>query len=246
MILRAYLAGNEWSTLYGRSFEENLDSEYPPLPSHIRACGSLFHSRDSTSVEQVYTMETEDGLWAYMFFESFAVILLASKDENKTVLSSRMLSLGKAIIKSMGDVINFWNGDLTSLGDIDALVARYVELDLTRPNEDVIEVIEGLVNWVMENPEVAYAGVLDVSGRMIRGNLPEAYIPQVERVVLEGGVGVAMDIVPTRIHVKDHILQVFRINTLAVVVAAQSDSSNMTAIKLASEMAYTLNEALSN
>jgi hypothetical protein len=246
MILRAYLAGNGWSTLYGKSFEEDPGSESPPLPSHVRACGSLFHSRNSTAVEQAYSMETEDGLWTFMFFESFAIVLLASKEEDKTALGSRMLSLGKAIIKSMGDVIDFWNGDMTSLSDLDALVARYVELDLTMPDEDTIEVIEGLVNWVMENPQVAYAGVLDVGGRMIRGNLPEAYIPHVERAVLEGGVGPVMDVVPTRIHVKDHVLQVFRISTLAVVVASQSDSSNMTAIKLAGEMAYTLNEALTN
>jgi hypothetical protein len=246
MILRLYLTGVEWNTLYSRSFEPDSNDESPLLPQHIRACGNLFHSRDSTAVEQAYTMETEDGLWVYMFFESFAVVLLASKDEKTAGLASRMLSLGKAMIKSIGDIIDFWRGDMSSLGDLDVLVGRYVELDLSRPDEDMIEAIDGLVNEAMENPQIAFVGVLDLTGQMIRGNLPEVYLSQVERAVLKGGVEPVMDIVPTRIHVRDYILQVHRTSTLAVVVAAQTDSSNMTAIKLAGDIAYALDKALSN
>ncbi|MCK4484774.1 MAG: hypothetical protein KAU89_08110, partial [Candidatus Thorarchaeota archaeon] len=149
------------------------------MPPHIRACVTLFGSRESTAHGRAYTLEQDDLVWVYLFFEMFAVVVLTTKGENIPRLQKRMLSLGKAFSKSYGYIIASWSGDMGDIEGVGALVERYMQLDLDL-GTDIQSKIESLVNTILENYDVAYAGVFDAGGDLLSGDIPDSHIQSIQ------------------------------------------------------------------
>jgi predicted acyltransferase len=63
------------------SFEHDASEHTTSMPPHVRACVTLFSSRESTAHGRAYTLEQDDLVWVYMFFEMFAVVVLTTKGE---------------------------------------------------------------------------------------------------------------------------------------------------------------------
>lgn len=243
MILRAFLAKSNGESLFAKSYEESDDSSLQ-LPSYVKATITLFSSSSSTAYDRVYTLDENGMMWAYMFFENFAIIMLTTEKEDMAALNTRMLAIGRAIARTLGSVIQSWTGDMSEIDGLETLVTRYVSMDFDPPPKKITRLADKLVNKTLENPDVAYVGVLDASGEMMSGNLPDSILAEIEDELVTGKFGAEMDLVPSTIQIRDYKLQIFRVNSLTVVIASHADVSTMTAVRLAGEIAHSLNKAL--
>jgi len=71
VILRAYVVRANGDTLFVSNYEDDgYSGDDDRLPSYVRACVTLFHSRDSTAHGTPYSLEQDDLTWTYSFFES--------------------------------------------------------------------------------------------------------------------------------------------------------------------------------
>ncbi|MEE9540231.1 MAG: hypothetical protein V3V85_01910, partial [Candidatus Thorarchaeota archaeon] len=94
MILQVFLLRRDVGEhLYGMSFEHDVSEHITSMPPHIRACVTLFGSRESTAHDRAYTLEQDDLIWVYVFFEMFAVVVSTTEDEDIPRLRKRMFPL---------------------------------------------------------------------------------------------------------------------------------------------------------
>ncbi len=244
MILRVLLLRrNVGEHLCGMSFEDNVSKNTTSMPSHIRACVTLFGSRESTANGRAYTLEQDDLVWVYMFFEIFAVVVLTTKGEDIPRLRKRMLSLGKAFAKSYGYMIASWSGDMSDIEGVGALVERYIRFDLDLGN-GILSEIESLVNTVLENYDVAYAGVFDAGGDLLSGDIPDSHIQSIQDEISVAGINSGVELMPHAIDIQGHSVQMLRVSSLSIAVAAYRDESRMAAAKAVSEIAQAIHEAM--
>ncbi|MFW9799495.1 MAG: hypothetical protein ACFFD9_03615 [Candidatus Thorarchaeota archaeon] len=244
MILRAYLIKNDGEPIYGQSFEEGTQISQASLPAHVSACATLFHSSSGTSRDRVYTLDQNGHVWSYLFFDSFAVILFTTIDENLAALKKMMISLGRAIANQYGDFIKSWTGDIGEIEGIDSLVGQYVGIDLEVPSKEVLEEIESVVSESLETREVAYAGILDARGRMLLGNIPDSHLSTLKLEISSGAIRPVMDMVPTSTDIMGYDVQMLRVSTLTVAVSSHKDESHIAAARAVSEIADALDNAL--
>jgi hypothetical protein len=187
----------------------------------------------------------DDCVWSYSFFQSFALVSKASKDQSISQLKNIMLSLGRAIIDQYGEIIETWSGSMSDIVDINALVDNYVALDLNRPSSRILKLVERLVNKALKQPEIAFVGVFDSEGELLRGNVPDVYLFRIQVEISQGVIKPVMDIAPSSISAGDHVLQMLQVNSLTVVVASQPSESNLHAVSTVGEIAYSLKEKMS-
>ncbi|MHA2161904.1 MAG: hypothetical protein ACXABF_05745 [Candidatus Thorarchaeota archaeon] len=244
MILRAYILKSNGDPLYSTSYSKSDSDDIETIPPHVRACVILFRSRDSTQHGQMYTLEQEDNMWVYLFSETLAVVLLTSLDEDTTHLQKRMLSLSEALAENYGAVITSWSGSMASIEGLDDLVKSYVTFDLSLPSKRLMSKIEKLINIALEDKNVAYAGVFDASGEMLRGNVPESHIEKIHSEIARGVIKPVVDIVPTAMSIRGYDVQMFKVQSLTVAVAAYRESSKLDAVKVAGEIAQSLEDSM--
>ncbi|MFW9788543.1 MAG: hypothetical protein ACFFE2_11780 [Candidatus Thorarchaeota archaeon] len=245
MIRCVYMVKKGGDPLYGRSFEDEACLDLATLPSYVRTSVVMMQSSSSTSPDRVYTLEIEENIWSYQFFPTFALISMASNDQPLTQLKNFMQSLGRAIEHEFGDIIDSWNGSMSDIADINAMIDRYLSVDFNQPSKKMIRIMERLVDKVLKQPEIAFVGVFDSEGNLLAGNVPETYIFRIQVEIAQGVISPVMDIAPSTVRAGDHVLQMLKARSLTVVVASQPAESNLSAVSTVSEIAHTLYDKLS-
>ncbi|MHA2072843.1 MAG: hypothetical protein ACW985_13790 [Candidatus Thorarchaeota archaeon] len=130
---------------------------------------------------------------------------------------------------------------------MDSLVDRYVRIDLEHPPDAVLDKTEKMMNSVLEDHEIAYVGLLDARGELLRGNIPENHLSGIEaEMMADGEIRPVADMVPTGVEIMGYSVQLLKVKSLTVAVAAHRDESRLVAIKAVSEIADDLNKAMSN
>ena len=123
VIMRAYVIRANGDTLFDANYEDDgYSGDDDRLPHYVRACVTVFHSRDSTAHGTPYSLEQGDLTWAYSFFESFAIVLLITSDEDMSGIRRRMMSLGTEIARSYGSVITTWSGSIGEIHEINEVL----------------------------------------------------------------------------------------------------------------------------
>jgi hypothetical protein len=245
-IQRLYIVKSDGESLYFKSYEDDYSGETTPLPTLVRNSVALFHSSPSTSSERVYILEHEESVWAYAFFQSIALIALSQDGEHINSMKNMLLALGRSLSNQYGTLICSWSGSMSEISDVDSIVDQYFSLDLSSPDESLLKSIDEMIDAAMEHPEISFVGVFDSSGKMLRGNVPEAHLFRLEVEISQGSIKPVMDIVPTSITSGDHKIQMFRVNSLTIAVSADPSESTLHAISVIGEFAHSLHELLSD
>jgi len=245
MIRCIYLVNKGGDSLYGRSFEDDACVDLTALPSYIRNSVVMMQSSTSTSSDRVYTLELNDSIWSYSFFPSFALVSLTSVEQSLTQLKNLMQSLGYAIAHEFGALIDSWNGSMSDIADINALIDTYLSVSLDSPSTNTIKLIERLVDKALKKPEISFVGVFDAEGNLVKGNVPDIYMFRIQVEISQGVISPVMDIAPSTINSGDHVLQLLKVHSLTVVVASQPSESNLHATSTVSEIANSLNDKIS-
>ena len=245
MIRSVYMVKNNGDPLYGRSIDADESIDLASLPLLVRNSVVMMQSSSSTSSDRVYLLEMGDNVWAYSFIQSFALVSMSSKDQSISQLRNIMISLGRAIAFEYGEIIDTWSGNMSEIVDLNILIDNYVSLDLNRPSSKILKLIERLLNKALKQPEIAFAGVFDSEGELLRGNVPEVYLFRIQVEITQGVIKPVMDIAPSTISAGDHILQMLKVNSLTIVVAPQPSESNLQAVSLVGEIAHKLNKKMS-
>jgi len=245
MIRCLYIVTSDGDSLYGRSFENESRIDLKKLPTYVRNSVVLFHSRSSTSSERVYTLEIDESIWAYAFFESFVLVAHSIQGQHIAPMKNMMLALGRSLMNQYGDTIRSWSGSMSEIVDFDSLIDKYTSVSLANPSESLLDSIDELLNSAMEHQEISFLGIFDSSGKMLRGNVPEAHLFRLEVEISQGTIKPVMDIVPTSVSSGEHKVQMLRVNMFTIAVAADTTESSLHAVSLVSELAYSLNELLS-
>ena len=246
MIHRAYIMKSDGEQLLSRSYEENDNATKAELmPAHVRSCVLLFHSRDSTNLEQAYSLEQGDIIWTYVFYENFAVIILATKDEIPSELSKRMLTIGRSIARSYGHVIECWNGDMSDIEGIEKQVDSIITMSLDHPDEITKDQLDALITETLEHYQVAYVGVFDAQGNMLAGNVPIAHISYIQDEISKGLVTSSVGIVPTELKIRQHRVHILSVHSLTVAVGTYRADNRINAMDATSAIANSLGDLLS-
>ena len=245
MIRYVYMVSKGGEPLYGRSLEDDVVIDLALLPSYVRNSVVMMQSSSSTSSERVYTLETQDCVWSYTFFPSFALISMSSTDQSLTQVKNLMQSLGRAIAQDYGHLIDSWSGSMSDIADINALIDNYLSVDLNRPSAKILRMIERLVNKALKQPEIAFVGVFDSEGELLKGNVPETYLFRIQVEISQGVISPVIDIAPSSVTSGDHVLQMLKAHSLTVVAASQPSESNLHAVSTVSDIAHSLYEKLS-
>ncbi|MGY5870894.1 MAG: hypothetical protein RTV72_01475 [Candidatus Thorarchaeota archaeon] len=240
MIRQLYIVKSDGEPLYCRSFEEDSIVDQSSLPLFVRNSVTLFHARSSTSSERVYTLEHEELVWAYAFFHSFALVSLSEISETSTDMKNVMLSMGRSISHRFGEMITSWSGSMSEIVDIDELIDQYISVNIGPPTKKLMKKIEKQVDKALLKPEIAFVGIFDGNGKMIRGNVPEGHLFRIEVEISQGMIKPVIDIAPTSVNSGEYKLQMLRVNALTVVVAAQATESTLRAIAVVGEIAHIL------
>ncbi len=244
MILGAFILRGTGEKLYGVYYENDERWTDLELPPHVTACVTLFHSRESTILGQPYTLEQNGYLWVYTFFDSFAIVLRTTHDEDLSSLSRRMVALGRELASSFGSVLKIWSGNLGEIEGIDDLVDKFVKLDL-ESSDEMLPLIDSILNDAFSNHELAYAGIIDATGVMLGGNIPDNHLSVIQGELVHEAVKPSTDIVPMAIDVLGYDVQILRVHSLTVVAAPHKDGSRVGAKTATSEIAQTLSESFS-
>jgi len=245
MIRYVYMVSKGGEPLYGRSLEDDVVIDLASLPSYVRNSVVMMQSSSSTSSERVYTLETQDCVWSYTFFPSFALISMSSTDQSLTQVKNLMQSLGRAIAHEYGHLIDSWSGSMSDIADINAIIDNYLSVDLNHPSAKILRMIERLVNKALKQPEIAFVGVFDSEGELLKGNVPETYLFRIQVEISQGVITPVIDIAPSTVTSGDHVLQMLKAHSLTVVAASQPSESNLHAVSTVSDIAHSLYEKLS-
>jgi hypothetical protein len=202
-------------------------------------------STSSTSSDRVYTLEMDDCVWSYSFYPSFALVSMTSKDQSLTQLKNLMQSLGRAIAHEYGNIIDSWNGSMSDIADINSLIDEYLSVSFDSPSKKLTKLIERRVDKALKQAEIAFVGVFDAEGNMVQGNVPEVYLFRIQVEISQGVISPVMDIAPTAVNSGNHVLQMLKVHSLTVVVAAQPSESNLHAVSTVSDIAHSLYEKMS-
>jgi hypothetical protein len=170
---------------------------------------------------------------------------MSSTDQSLTQVKNLMQSLGRALANEFGNLIDSWSGSMSDIADINTLIDNYLSVDLNRPSAKILRTIERLVDKALKQPEIAFIGVFDSEGEMLKGNVPEVYLFRIQVEISQGVITPVMDIAPSTVTSGDHVLQMLKAHSLTVVVAAQPSESNLHAVSTVSDIAHSLYEKLS-
>ncbi|MHA1768610.1 MAG: hypothetical protein ACTSV3_02020 [Candidatus Thorarchaeota archaeon] len=245
MIRHLYIVKRNGDVLYRRSYEGETSKETLEIPSFVKNSSVLFHSQSSVSSERAYTLEHNDDLWVYAFFHPFSLLALADRDQPLPPLKNMILSLGRAILRQLGNVAESWEGSIAEIVDLNDICDDYVALDLKPTRKSMVKKLHKIVNSALERPEIAFVGIFDSSGKMICGNVPDIHLFRLEVEITQGSIKPMVDIAPTSISTGEGKMQMLRVNSLTVVVAALPDESPLHAVGVIGEVAHQVNKILS-
>ncbi|TFG33943.1 hypothetical protein EU527_06045 [Candidatus Thorarchaeota archaeon] len=242
MIRCLYIIKSDGEILYGKLLDERTDVDLHNIPHYVKNSVILFHSRSSTSSEKVYTLQQSNGFWAYAFFHSFALVALLPLTDNLVNPKYMLLSIGRKIAHEFGTMINTWSNDKSDIGAIERIIDQYTSIDLSPLSVDTLEKIDTLITAALEQPKIAFVGIFDSRGKMVRGNVPEIHLFRIEVEVSQGVIKPVMDIAPTSIITGEYKVQMLRVNSLTVAVASLPTESTLNAVSTVGEIAHALNE----
>ncbi|TFF91921.1 hypothetical protein EU546_08045 [Candidatus Thorarchaeota archaeon] len=245
MIRCVHVVKSDGEPVYRRDYDDGSSSEASDVPSYVRNSVALFASRPTTSSERAYLLEHDGDVWTYAFFHDFALVVLSDKDQSITPLKSLVLSLGRAVAHQYGEMIRSWGGSMAEVVDLNSLCDRYVGVDIGPADDALVGKIRKIVDSALEHPEIAFVGVFDSHGSMVGGNVPESHLFRIEVEIAQGVVAPVIDIAPTAINSGDDKIQMLRVNSFTVVAASQIGESSLHAISTVSDLAHSLEEALS-
>ncbi len=245
MIRAAYVINQDGKTLYSAKYNRGEKKIENRVPAHIRACVSLFQSRDSTIRRNPYVLNQDDFDYIYTFFDDFAVVLETTEEEELAQLKRKSVSLGMTLAHSYGNLIPIWNGSMGDIDEIDAIVDHFVMLDISDPSKKQIKAIESVIMDTLESSNLAYVGVFDAIGNMVSGNIPENHLEEIRPEITRGVIKPAAEIVPTAIEIRGYDVQMLRVQSFTVVAAAHRDESKISATQAVGDMAHALSSTLS-
>ena len=244
MIQYLYIIKSDGEPIYGKSLTDDANIDLQSLPHYVKNSVALFHSKSSTSSERVYTLQHDDTIWAYAFFHSFALVALMPTGENLVSLKYILLSIGRRVSHEYGSMIESWNHGISDLSSLEEIINQYTSIDLSPLSPDALIKIDELINNALERPEIAFVGIFDSRGKMVRGNVPELHLFRLEVEISQGMIKPIMDIAPTSIISGDNKVQMLRVNSLTIAAASLPSESSLNAISVVGEIAHTLNELL--
>ena len=244
MIQCLYLIKSDGEPLFGKSLDEDSIIDLQSLPHYVTNSVALFHSRSSTSSERVYTLQHDNHIWAYAFFHSFALVALMPLGENLATLKYMLLSIGRRISQEYGSLIQSWDHGFSDIVALEDIIDRYTSIDLSPLSPDDLVKIDELIDSALVRPEIAFVGIFDSRGKMVRGNVPEIHLFRLEVEISQGVIKPVMDIAPTSISSGDNTIQMLRVNSLTAAVAALPTESTLNAVSVVGEIANSLNELL--
>lgn len=244
MIQCLYLIKSDGEPLFGKSLDEDSIIDMQSLPHYVKNSVALFHSRSSTSSERVYTLQHDNNIWAYAFFHSFVLVALMPLGENLATLKYMLLSIGRRIAHEYGSLIQSWGHGFSDVVALEDIIDRYTSIDLSPLSTEDLVKIDELIDSALERPEIAFVGIFDSRGKMVRGNVPEIHLFRLEVEISQGVIKPVMDIAPTSISSGDNTIQMLRVNSLTVAVATLPTESTLNAISVVGEIAHALNELL--
>jgi len=246
VIQKAFVIRDNGDTLFSVDYADDAyDGRSNKLPSFVQACVALFHSRESTAHGTPYTLDHGEMIWAYSFFDSFTIVLLITADEDMDSLKRRMVSLGNELTRSYGNVIQTWDGNIGEIQEIDGLVDMYMRYDFNRYSSIQLSDIERFVDSAIEKYDLAFAGVLDAFGSMIKGNIPDSHLSRIQNEITNGTIKFSVDIIPTAMQIRGYTLQLLKVQSLTVATASHKDGKRISATQAASEIGQFLDEAMS-
>jgi len=237
-----YILKSDGEPLFWKSLDDNVCIDLDNIPHYVKNSVALFHARSSTSSEKVYTLQHEDCIWAYAFFRSFVLVALIPHGSNLVNVKYMLLSIGRKIAHEYGSSINSWNGGISEITHIQDIIDQYTSIDLSPLSTETLEKIDLLITKALERPEIAFVGIFDSRGKMVRGNVPELHLFRIAVEVSQGVIKPVMDIAPTSINSGDNKVQMLRVNSLTVAAAALPTESTLNAISTVGELAHALNE----
>ncbi len=245
MIRCVYIVKSDGEPVYRRSYDDDVDSDMCDVPSFVRNSVALFASRPTTSSERAYHLENDGDIWTYAFFQDFALVALSRKGEAITPLKSQVMSLGKAVAHQLGDLVRSWGGSMAEIVDLNELCDSYVSVDMGPADASLKRKIDKIVDSALEKPEVGFVGVFDSHGELISGNVPEIHLFRIEVEIAQGVIKPVTDIAPTTVTSGEDKIQMLRVSSFTVVAASHEGESPLHAIGVVSDLAYSLDEALS-
>jgi hypothetical protein len=244
MLDRAYVLKDNGDAIYGRSFIEGEEVGPESIPPHVRACAMLLHSSSSTSPDRSYTLGQDDALWVYAFFDRFAIVLKSKNPTAETTLKKMVLSIGRDIARNYGSTIASWSGDFGEVEGFDSLVRSYARMDFLMTNPHMEHTLQVTIDRILESYPVAYAGVLNVLGDMVRGNIPEEHLSHLRGEILNDTLHIDAEMVPTTLQVFDYDVQVLGVGAFTIAVAPYRGDGRIQAVQAAGDIAHTLESLL--
>ena len=244
MILSSYIIGSAGDFLHSKSYQTEVSSSPAQLPDYAERIVTLYRTTESTRLEHAYFHEQNGKVWVYVFFDQFVIILQTTEDEDRTSITRRIISMGRAIARIYSQIDSTSSKETTTNSDFDAIVNRYVTLDFSAMTDSLLAVIELLIYSALEKFNIAYAGVFDVQGRQIKGNVPERHVRIIGTQLSEGTLKSSVDIVPSTLLVDGHEAQLLKVKYLTAVAAPYRDSSRLPATRAVGEMAESLRDAI--
>ncbi|MHA1248175.1 MAG: hypothetical protein ACTSPE_12680 [Candidatus Thorarchaeota archaeon] len=243
-ILRVFIVRNDGKTIYGKCYEKDRTVASPAIPAHIRACLVLLSSSRSTQRGVPYVLEQDDILWVYCFFESFAVVVEATKDGPVEWLKRTVYSVGKDILRNFSGVISAWPGDISDVEGISDVIDGYARFGMRPLDESTVHGIESLIDDVLSRYEIAYAGVFGPLGEMIAGNVPHRHTEIISEEILRGAIRPSVDLVPTSVDIDGYRVRLLQARALTAVAAPYRHGSDIKAVQAVSELATEIERLL--
>ncbi len=245
MIDCVYVLKDNGDAVYGRSFTEGQAIGPESIPPHARACALLLQSSTSARTESSYVLRQNGTLWLYAFFGRFSVVLQSRYTAAQTTLKKLVLSIGHAIVRHYGSTIASWSGDFGDVEGFDSLIESYTSIDLLKTNRHVESRLQETLDRVLESYPVAYAGVLNIVGEMVSGNVPEDHLSHIREEILGETFHLEPDMVPTTLQVFGYDVQVMGVGTYTIAVAPYLGDGIIQAMQAASEIAHAFESLIS-
>jgi hypothetical protein len=171
------------------------------------------------------------------------VVLQTTENEDMASAKRRIISMGKAIAGVYGAVENALE-DNKKGRVFDAIVDRYVQMDFSILTDSLLAVMELIIYSALEKYNIAYAGVFNVEGRQIKGNVPENHVRKIKAQLSEGTLKPSVEIVPSTTVIDGYDVQLLKVQYLTVVAAPYRDSSRLPATRAVGEMADALRDVI--
>ncbi len=241
---RAYVLKDDGDQIYGRSFIEGENAGTESIPFHVCACAMLLHSSASTDRDRSYSLIQDGTLWVYAFFERFAVVLESRTHDDETTLKKMVLSIGRDIARHYGSTIASWSGDLGEVDGFESLMRNYASMDVLMTNPQIEAKLQDAIDRILECYEVAYVGVLNVLGEMIRGNIPKDHLSHIRTEILDETLHLEPEMIPTTLQVFGYDVQLMGTGAYTVAVAPYIGDGRIEAIQAVDEIVHTLSSLI--